>query len=611
MRVPFRLVLRSIFTMCLAVAVWTTATGVASSQTDKPLRLPYDTPAGPSTWLFGQPYGNTVMAYRSRNTMYQAGQGIHFGLDFASPCGTPIVAMADGFISAVDEPRYGSLPHNLMIDHPDLGYATFYGHLLEKPDLLVGQAVKAGEVVALSGDSEGTSCTGRPHLHVEVRDINHWKKYNPIQLIDVNWNALALIGPFDNRFERNLDDPNQWQQLDDQPEIVVGGEILNDFANPWPPSWDDSPSGSASAGGQNSSVAVADGPESVAPRVHTGVTQTTSRVLESSATTGTEVPLRQVTKNGCCTQPFWDPSSSQVLFIGRDVTSEKTGILAVDGLAVSPQPPTLFTDDLTLFDSQFEYRVVSEASATVLQKLVDRSPDQGPKQFLVAQRWILPAQASSVSVSPSGSRVAWQITDQSVPFERRAAQIWVMNLNSGQQQAVVDIVRGGIVGWSSEDSLVISERPSRNSRQQFLYTLRLSDEQWTLLAVSENLRGTKLSPTGEWVAYYVSFNEDTTENGIWIARTDGTARYLIPSSLFGMFDWRDAEHLLLVPMRPDDAYNQIWQVNMRTLTATLLVGPDQAKFEIANADWAISPNGSQVAFVNAADRNIWTLALPD
>jgi murein DD-endopeptidase MepM/ murein hydrolase activator NlpD len=207
---------------------------VAQSDAQKPFILPFKEPPGPDTWLLAQTYGNTVGAYRQRDTTYGAGQGIHFGIDFSASCGTEIVAMADGIVFAVDNLNFGSLPHNLMIDHPGLGYASFYGHLLEPPALEVGQRVKAGDVVALSGDPAET-CYGRPHLHMEIRDLRHWRKYNPVILIQADWDNLALIGPFSQTFERDLDNPRKWQYLDDQPEIVVGGPLLNDFANPWPP----------------------------------------------------------------------------------------------------------------------------------------------------------------------------------------------------------------------------------------------------------------------------------------------------------------------------------------------------------------------------------------
>ncbi len=206
----------------------------AQPEKQKPFILPFKEPPGPGTWLMGQAYGNTVGAYFQRNTTYRAGQGLHFGVDFSARCGTEVIAIADGVVFAADNLNFGAGPHNLMIDHPQLGYASFYGHLLERPNWQRGQSVQAGTVVALSGDPAGT-CYGRPHIHLEIRDLRHVRKFNPVLLIEADWDSLALIGPFSRTFERDLDHPRRWQHLDDQPETVIGGPLLNDYARPWPP----------------------------------------------------------------------------------------------------------------------------------------------------------------------------------------------------------------------------------------------------------------------------------------------------------------------------------------------------------------------------------------
>lgn len=211
-----------------------TAQSAALQQPRRPFSLPFASPPGPDTWLMGQAYGNTTGAYRQRHTTYGAVQGLHFGIDLSAPCGTPVVAMADGIVFAADALSFGAAPHNLMIDHKVLGYATFYGHLRVRPNLLSGQPVKRGQVVAESGDPQET-CKGRPHLHFEIRDLRHARKYNPVTLVDADWDSLALVGPFSGAFERDLNNPRQWQYPDDQPETVIGGPLLNDFAHPWPP----------------------------------------------------------------------------------------------------------------------------------------------------------------------------------------------------------------------------------------------------------------------------------------------------------------------------------------------------------------------------------------
>jgi murein DD-endopeptidase MepM/ murein hydrolase activator NlpD len=206
------------------------------SPDDPPFRLPFEDPPGPNTWLLGQAYGNTVGAYRQRTSTYAAGQGIHFGVDLSARCGYPIVAIGDGVVTKVDALEHGSAPHNLMIDHPN-GYASFYGHLLERPNLTLGQSVNAGQIVAQVGDPDG-SCTSRPHLHLEIRNAGAYNRaYNPHTLIDADWDSLSLVGPFGRGFARDLNEPRRWQNLYDQPETAFWGPRLNDYQSPWPLDW--------------------------------------------------------------------------------------------------------------------------------------------------------------------------------------------------------------------------------------------------------------------------------------------------------------------------------------------------------------------------------------
>ncbi len=201
---------------------------------EPPFALPFDLPIGPSTWTIVQWYGNTQVAYHWRDKWYEAGQGLHFGLDFAAPCGTPVVAIGDGVVTFVDASRYGSGPHNLLIDHRN-GFASLYGHLAEKPALEVGQSVTRGQRIGLSGDPDLT-CLSRPHLHLEIRDDTYHYAYNPVLFIEADWDMLALLGPAGS-FERDLDHPRRWMTPTDQPTVDFWEPMLNDYLNPWPPDW--------------------------------------------------------------------------------------------------------------------------------------------------------------------------------------------------------------------------------------------------------------------------------------------------------------------------------------------------------------------------------------
>ena len=90
------------------------------------------------------------------------GTEFHQGVDIAAEMGTPIVATADGVVTAAGwNGGYGNM---VDVDHGG-GIVTRYGHASALA-VTVGQQVRRGEVIAYVG-STGHS-TG-PHVHYEVR----------------------------------------------------------------------------------------------------------------------------------------------------------------------------------------------------------------------------------------------------------------------------------------------------------------------------------------------------------------------------------------------------------------------------------------------------------
>lgn len=85
----------------------------------------------------------------------------HSGIDFPVSYGTPVMAVADGVIRTQWNSAYG----NMVVLTAKDGTEVWYCHL-STYKIPSGTAVKAGDVIAFSGNS-GNS-TG-PHLHLEVR----------------------------------------------------------------------------------------------------------------------------------------------------------------------------------------------------------------------------------------------------------------------------------------------------------------------------------------------------------------------------------------------------------------------------------------------------------
>ena len=123
--------------------------GAASYASDS---VPHTTPSiWPAAGYVSSPYG-----LRFNGTEF------HQGIDIAADMGTPIVATADGVVTAAGwNGGYGNM---VDVDHGG-GIVTRYGHA-SAVAVTVGQQVRRGEVIAYVG-STGRS-TG-PHVHYEVR----------------------------------------------------------------------------------------------------------------------------------------------------------------------------------------------------------------------------------------------------------------------------------------------------------------------------------------------------------------------------------------------------------------------------------------------------------
>ncbi len=118
--------------------------------------------------------------------------GIHEGIDFPAPAGTPVLAAASGTVARVDVSfldwnreqqdialyeaiALGYTPaatldrirgRQVWIDHGK-GLITRYAHLSAVEPLIVGQRIEAGALVGEVGSSGYPQ--GGPHLHFEVR----------------------------------------------------------------------------------------------------------------------------------------------------------------------------------------------------------------------------------------------------------------------------------------------------------------------------------------------------------------------------------------------------------------------------------------------------------
>ncbi len=111
------------------------------------------------------------------------GEGIHPGIDFGIGTGTPIIAVSDGTVilvrSVSDSDDDGDM---VMISH-GMNFRSLYIHL-SKVFVRKDQAVKRGQMIALSGASNSFGKPDYQHLHfgickIEGRCRNYSATHDP------------------------------------------------------------------------------------------------------------------------------------------------------------------------------------------------------------------------------------------------------------------------------------------------------------------------------------------------------------------------------------------------------------------------------------------------
>ena len=122
-------------------------------------------------------YGNTFGAYRP-----DVSGKWHHGEDLVAPVGTPLLAVADGYLFSVG---WNDLGGWRLWLRDEAGNEFYYAHLSAySPLAIAGKRVKAGDVIGFVGDS---GASGVPHLHFEI---------HPAELLVHGYDGVVAPYPF-------------------------------------------------------------------------------------------------------------------------------------------------------------------------------------------------------------------------------------------------------------------------------------------------------------------------------------------------------------------------------------------------------------------------------
>ncbi len=531
-----------------------------------PFSLPFAEPAGPATWLYQQHYGNTVEAFNYGEVWYEFGQGLHFGVDFEAPCGTPVRAIADGVVVALNSTFFGAGPRNIVLDHPQTGYASLYGHLSQNAGQRLGESVRRGEVIGYSGDPDG-SCGSRPHLHLEIRSADHRTTYNPVPLLAANWHMLSSIGPTTAAFQQDLDAPRRWMRLQDQPPIHFGGPYLNRYAHPWPP------------------------PVELAPPPNPPPDRTLPSLPTSARVTRT--PITEAWSVGA----WWSPKDSEAVYVVDALSQSSSGVFRqpLEGgprQLVRRTPPLFTSPDGTL----------------TVERLADGR--MHITRLADGTSWNVDTQGVYPAISPNGKRLLWRVVyGEIVPgTSTPGVAFWVSNVDGSQKRRVYS-ARDSSAQWLDATRILIVRRLTYTpTRELYILDVSQPEAEPQLLGRYDFLHELRVAPGGAFVAFFLAFQKDPAANGVYVQRTQiGSAPQRLEA--FGAYRWRDRRSLYMLSYDPAQDAHALGVADALSGRVRWLTDPKTLPIRVANGQWRVSPDGQQIALLDPQDQRLYLLRI--
>jgi Tol biopolymer transport system component len=300
--------------------------------------------------------------------------------------------------------------------------------------------------------------------------------------------------------------------------------------------------------------------------------------------------------------PSWYSDSQTILYIDKPNANAPAGIYSVNINA--PEKTALWNKLIAFYTRQFDYAQIPERAGTRLIRMSDG------KEIRV------PNGGRDVSFSPDRTRVVWTETRDTFPIEDRVSNIMLATIDFdaegpvtatvGTPERVTQFLRGGVSSWLDNNRLLMNGRLSKDTEDSTTFVYDLTTGKQTNLFSGERARLAGVSRNGTWLAYTNVNDTDAARNGLWVIRTDGTGSKQL--KMYGPIQWRDDTHLVIAPFEIGAPTHVFYDYNVET-DETRRLTPASQPFKIADGDWAVSPDGNKIVFVNAKDNNLWVWRL--
>ncbi len=359
-------------------------------------------------------------------------------------------------------------------------------------------------------------------------------------------------------------------------------------------------------------------PGRAASETSTPAPTSTPRPTNTPAATATRTPTpspsptpapqtRRLTDGECCSAPSWSADSSKVIYLDKPAPDAPTGYYAIDVTRPNAQPE-LFQSRIAQYTGDFKYITTrGDGFATV-----ERVEDGKVFRINTGRCGTQQPTGCQVNLSPDRTMVTWSVTAEATgPFEQRHTRLWLANIDGSNPRVIANLLssRAGASWFPDSKRLLLSGRPGPDTQELILSVLDLADGSVKEMVRGERINRGQLSPDGKWLVYTIILGDDEDQNGIWLIRTDGSEKRKLP--FFGPLSWRSATKILYTPQVEAADSHTFFEYDVETGQMRALTDPQTTPFKISFGDWALSPDGKRVVYVEARDRNLWLLDLPN
>jgi hypothetical protein len=367
-------------------------------------------------------------------------------------------------------------------------------------------------------------------------------------------------------FQQDIYNARRWLSLDDQPSVQFAGRRLNDYELAWPY------------------------PIDVRPPVNTELPRSLAPLPDDVTVT-----TRQIGSGGCCARPWWNPTDSNFYYVidGSENTRSNVFQYTADSslapTVIEEAPPMLLSPDGS-------YQVTRVGGQVTIRRLADGT------------EWSIQTQGFLPAVNQDNTQLLWEVWKGSyTPGETaQTVETWVSDLN-GENARMVWRQPGGWAVWLDVHRLMVVTSPT-DTTLTILSVYDTRDGSNYELGRWNSLRNLTVAPGGGRLMFYLAFQEDMSADGIYTIETAPEAEAeKLP--FFGGWRWRDADSVFYIPYDITTPEHTLAYYHIPSGTDRYLTDPRTTSIQIADNDWAVSPDGLHIAYRDARDKNLWLLAI--